>query len=293
MGLLKNIAGTLVSSWEIGLGSIKATMTASSTGVTLDRPLTPAGMGGTTVVSSSDVVLGDQVYAYIDASGADRVVTLPDPAGISVGRIYVIQKTDTTTNLVTITPTLSTINGAATFVVRGTGDTVFVQYNGVEWRIVDFLQGDALAVDDPTRTLILDHSGTNFSGAADRAAAEADATAQSSSFDLTGFNRFVISVDMTNLGTGPATLLNVFARQSGEAAPDVAVAADWTHYGLPDPDRTSGVVTTNPYLIQIPLTTVDQFALSFSKWATFGSVLVWLDDPTGSRGQVFVQRFTR
>jgi hypothetical protein len=293
VGLLTNIAGTLLSTWEVGLGSIKTTMTSSASGLAVDRPLTPSGFGAATVVTSSDVLLANQVYAYIDASGANRVVTLPDPATISVGRLYVVQKTDATTNTVTITPTLATINGSATFVVRGTNDTVTVQYNGVEWRIVDFLQGDALAVDDPTRTLILDHSASDFSGAADRAAAEADAQAQSILFDLTGFNRFVISVDLTNVGTGPATVLNVFARQSGMAAPDVAVAADWTHFALPNPDRNTGVVTANPYEVQIPITAVDQFALSFAKWGTFGSVLVWVDAPAGTRGQVFVQRFTR
>ncbi len=291
MGRLRNLAGTLLQSWEIGLGALKSTMTASSTGLAIDSPLTPAGFGGVTVVSAVSVVAGNELYIYLDATGGPRTATLPNPAAIAVGRTYVVQKTDATNNAVTLIPTATTINGAASFAINGSGDTVYVQYNGVEWRIINFLPGDALAIDDPTEFLILDHSASDFSGAANRAAAEADAAARSTSFDLTGFSRFVINVKMTTISG--AALLNVFGRQSGIAAPDIAVALDWGHFTLPDPDRTTGFVTGQPYEGQFPLSTADVLTLSFRKWGTFGSVLVWVDTPAGTRGTVTAQRFTR
>lgn len=291
MARLRNIAGTLLSNFSVGIGTLKANFGVSSTGVALDKPLTLAGMGGTTVTTAVSHVAGDEVYIYVDASGGPRSVTLPNPATIAVGRIYVIQKTDASNNAVTIAPVGAMINGAANFAISGNGDTVTAQYNGVEWRIINFLPGDALAIDDPTEFLILDHSATDFSGAADRAAAEADPAARSALFDMTGFNRFVINVKMTTIAG--ASTLNVFARQSGQAAPDIAVAADWGHYTLPDADRATGLVTGRNYEGQFPLTTADVLTLSFLKWGTFSSVLVWVDTPAGTRGTVTAQRFTR
>ncbi len=276
---------------DLGSGSLEAKLSVSANGVAVDKPTTLAGMGGITVTTSSSHVAGDEVYIYIDASGGPRGVSLPNPATIAVGRIYVIQKTDASNNAVTITPAGATINGAATFAVNGSGDTVTVQYNGVEWRIINFLPGDALAIDDPTEFLILDHSASDFSGAADRAAAELDVAAQSALFDMTGFNRFVINVNMTTIAG--ATTLNVFARKSGLAAPSVATPGDWGHYTLPDADRSTGLVTGRNYEGTFPLTTADVFTLSFLKWGTFSSVLVWVDTPAGTRGTVTAQRFTR
>lgn len=72
----------------------------------------------------------------VDASGAARTITLPAASGAS-GRIYVIKKTDSSANTVTIDANASeTIDGALTQVISTQYVALMIQCNGTSWWII-------------------------------------------------------------------------------------------------------------------------------------------------------------
>jgi len=72
----------------------------------------------------------------VDASGAARTITLPAASGIS-GRIYVIKKTDSSGNAVTVDANASeTIDGATTYTLSAQYKFVVVQCDGANWHII-------------------------------------------------------------------------------------------------------------------------------------------------------------
>lgn len=71
-----------------------------------------------------------------DATSGAITVALPTAAS-NVGRIYVIRKTDTSGNAVTIDPDASeTINGVATWDITRATETLTIQSDGSNWRII-------------------------------------------------------------------------------------------------------------------------------------------------------------
>lgn len=72
----------------------------------------------------------------VDASGAARTITLPAASGIS-GRIYVIKKTDSSGNAVTVDANASeTIDGATTYTLSAQYKFVVIQCDGTSWHII-------------------------------------------------------------------------------------------------------------------------------------------------------------
>lgn len=99
--------------------------------------LTNKTMHGTNwrvTAKSSDVTLAaDESIVPVDASGANRTITLPG-ASSSTNKIYIISKSDSSTNTVTIDGASSeTINGALTFVLTQQYQSVMIWCNGTAW----------------------------------------------------------------------------------------------------------------------------------------------------------------
>jgi len=83
-------------------------------------------IGGVVVTDLDRTVL-------INASGGAAIATLPSAVGLS-GMRFEIQKIDSTTNTVTVTPVLGqTINGAASFVLQQQYDTIMIVSDGANW----------------------------------------------------------------------------------------------------------------------------------------------------------------
>lgn len=72
----------------------------------------------------------------VDASGGNKVITLPTASGIS-GKVYRVQKSEASANTVTITPFGSEkINGDASVVIQYKNSAISVQSNGTNWIII-------------------------------------------------------------------------------------------------------------------------------------------------------------
>jgi hypothetical protein len=72
----------------------------------------------------------------VDASGAARTITLPTAVGIT-GRHYIIRKSDSSANAVTVDGDGSeTINGALTHVMTAQYQTVSIMSDGAGWMIL-------------------------------------------------------------------------------------------------------------------------------------------------------------
>ena len=92
------------------------------------------GVGWRVVAKSSDVTLADdELVVPVSASGANRTITLPAASG-RTGKIYVIQKSDSSANTVTIDGFASeTINGALTFVLTQQYQSILIWCDGSNW----------------------------------------------------------------------------------------------------------------------------------------------------------------
>lgn len=88
-----------------------------------------------TLTSSDDVVT-------FDATSGDLTATLPTAVGIA-DKIYIIKKTDTSTNTVTVDGNGSeTVDGNSNFVLRYENDSVAVISDNTNWQILDFFRGE-------------------------------------------------------------------------------------------------------------------------------------------------------
>jgi len=138
---------------------------------------------------------------------------------------------------------------------------------------------------DTVNQLALDRSAADF------AAGPADVTAQTVLIDCLGVEFIDVIVDVTNLGTGPATKMFVLGRASGKAEPDVtAGGADWTTINTEAVDTATGIATIVPYLGEMALPAAGQYMVSFPVRSRYFSALVWLDAPASSRGNVYFFR---
>jgi len=92
------------------------------------------GIGWRVVSKSADATLADdELVVPVSASGANRTITLPAASG-RAGKIYLIQKSDSSANTVTIDPnSTETINGASTFVLTQQYQSVMIWCDGSNW----------------------------------------------------------------------------------------------------------------------------------------------------------------
>jgi hypothetical protein len=107
----------------------------------------------TTTASRSSAFTADATAStYLcSASGGAFTVSLPS-ASSCAGRIYTFKKVDTTTNKVTIDPnSLQTIDGLLTYPLVERGQSVTVQSDGTNWRIIG--QAGVLLESDGSRWL--------------------------------------------------------------------------------------------------------------------------------------------
>jgi hypothetical protein len=75
-------------------------------------------------------------YTPIDATAANRIITLPTAAGIT-GRQYIIKKIDSSANTVTIEAAgTETIDGALNVILYAQWDYIIVISNGTNWEII-------------------------------------------------------------------------------------------------------------------------------------------------------------
>ena len=83
----------------------------------------------TTDVTAAD----DELIVPVDASSANRTLTLPAASG-RTGKVYVVQKSDSSTNTVTVDPnSTETVNGASTFVLTQQYQAVTLWSDGSNW----------------------------------------------------------------------------------------------------------------------------------------------------------------
>ena len=146
------------------------------------------------------------------------------------------------------------------------------------------------ARDDNVEQLALDRSAADFSAAGSIAAAEADATAQTVLIDCLGGGVVDVVVDLTNVGTGPATKISVVGRGSGKAAPAVATAVDWTTINTEAVDTATGIATIVAYTGEIATPAVGRYMVSFPVRGRYFSALVWVDAAPATRGSVYFFR---
>lgn len=98
---------------------------------------TGRSFGANTSSTSTDITLDVSHYSVrVDASGANRTITLPAASGCT-RRIYVIKKSDSSANTVTMDGNSSeTIDGATTKVINTQYAGYMIQSNGTSWDII-------------------------------------------------------------------------------------------------------------------------------------------------------------
>ena len=143
---------------------------------------------------------------------------------------------------------------------------------------------------DSVRQLVLDHSGTDFSGAANYAAAVADTAAQTGRLDCQVADEVDVIVSLSNLGSGPVTKVTIVGRVSSSANPDVTTATDWATLNTEELDTATGIATITMYQAEVAVSAPGQIVVTFPCRERYFSAVVWVDSATGSRGQVFLFR---
>lgn len=106
--------------------------------VTGDNGIVSAGVFATKLLAkTANYTLDDaETVVSFDASGGARTATLP-PAADVTNRIYIIQKIDTSVNIVTVDGDSSeTVGGLTTWLLYNAGDTVAVQSDGSNWLVL-------------------------------------------------------------------------------------------------------------------------------------------------------------
>lgn len=93
-------------------------------------------IGVATQTANFTMVIADPSIQLVSASGGAVAATLP-LASAGTNKIWVIKKTDSTTNNVTVTRAGSdTIDGATTFVLRKRYDAVTLVSDGTNWHVI-------------------------------------------------------------------------------------------------------------------------------------------------------------
>ena len=143
---------------------------------------------------------------------------------------------------------------------------------------------------DSVESLALDRSAADFSAAGTVAAATADSNARTLLIDSAGIKAVDVIVELTNLGSGPATKLSVVGRSSGLGGAAVATATDWSTINTEALDTATGVATITPYIGESALAAVGRHTITFPVKGRYFSALVWVDSAAGTRGNVYFFR---
>jgi hypothetical protein len=147
MGIKDIIRGTAATLFSIGLGSIRTTLTASTGGLAVDRPLYTDGLGGRVVEitsASSPYTPGDEYTILVDASGGAVTIALPAVA-TRQERIYRVFKIDTSGNSVTIDPNgAETIDGMSTYVLSTPNKGAGFIGGTVEWKFISAVSRNSI-----------------------------------------------------------------------------------------------------------------------------------------------------
>ena len=87
-------------------------------------------------ISATDTLDDTNHTVLVNASGGSRTVNLPAASG-STGKIFIIKKTDSSSNNVVIDPNASeTIDGSSTFTFNAQYRAVTIQCDGSNWHII-------------------------------------------------------------------------------------------------------------------------------------------------------------
>ena len=141
---------------------------------------------------------------------------------------------------------------------------------------------------DTVRQLVLDKSGADMSGAANYSAAVADAAAQCARLDCEVAEQVDVVVKITTIAS--ASKIFVVGRSSGAADPNVAVAADFAAINTEGIDRPTGISTVVMYQLELAITSAGEYQFTLPVRQRWMAPVVWLDNGTGARGQVFMYR---
>ena len=128
-------SSNLTGTYQLKLPLITANdeFTANNAAASLTNK-TLNGIGWRAVTKSADATLADdELIVSVSASGASRTMTLPASSG-RTGKIYMIQKSDSSTNTVTVDPnSTETINGQSTFILTAQYQSVMIWCDGANW----------------------------------------------------------------------------------------------------------------------------------------------------------------
>lgn len=75
-------------------------------------------------------------FIDMDATGGNRTVTLLNPATHGAGNLVRVKKTDSSTNIVTVSTASGTIQGLSSYVLMVQADTITFVSDGTNWNIV-------------------------------------------------------------------------------------------------------------------------------------------------------------
>lgn len=89
-----------------------------------------------TSVAVNTLVTSTNCFIDVDASGANRTITLPSAATLTSGFTYIIRKLDSSNNTVIVDPnSTQTIDGVTTYTLTKQYETLTIVSNGTNWDI--------------------------------------------------------------------------------------------------------------------------------------------------------------
>lgn len=120
-----------------------------------------------TAVSANTTLNDAHKVVTVNATGGARTITLPTAVGIT-GKVYVIKKTDSSTNGVIIDGNgAQTIDGSTTITIDDQYDTIMIQSDGTNWQrlsniITKVLKNVVIKALDDDDTLTIGDAKTHF-----------------------------------------------------------------------------------------------------------------------------------
>ena len=118
---------TVDSSGKLGINSASPNATLTVNG-SMSLPIES--------ISATDTLDDSNHTVLVNASGGSRTVNLPAASG-STGKVFIIKKTDSSSNNVVIDPNASeTIDGSSTFTFNAQYRAVTIQCDGSNWHII-------------------------------------------------------------------------------------------------------------------------------------------------------------
>ena len=85
---------------------------------------------------SANTTLDETTHYIVGVSAASGAVTITLPASPVIGRTYIIYKSESSANAVTVSGNGNNINGAANYTLNNAYDKIHIVYSGAEWIII-------------------------------------------------------------------------------------------------------------------------------------------------------------